>query len=91
MAKSKTPTVPVSDDLEAILICAVRYCIGRATYMPDLVTGWIEENMRGRLSQRTISVMRRDIDEARQRGGLGMECDVKTWMRFDMWLSQEGR
>ena len=89
MPKTKTPTVPISDDLEAILICAVRYCIGRATYMPGLVTGWIEENMRGKLSQKTIGVMRRDIDEARRRQGLGMDCDVKTWEQFDVWLSLE--
>jgi len=89
MPKTKIPTVPISDDLEAILICAVRYSIGRATYMPELVTGWIEDNMRGRLSRKTVSVMRRDIEEAKRRNGLGMECDVKTWMRFDMWLSLE--
>ena len=87
MSKTKAPTVTISDDLEAILICAVRYCIGRATYMPGLVTGWIMSQMRGKLSNKTIAVMRNDIDDARRRDGLGMDCDVKTWEQFDEWLS----
>lgn len=29
------------DEFGAALVCAVRYCLGRMTYMPGLVTDWI--------------------------------------------------
>ncbi|MBR6029198.1 MAG: hypothetical protein IKP40_08900 [Clostridia bacterium] len=79
---------PTDEDLQAILMCAVRYAIGRATYMPGLVTDWIMGNMAGKLSYNTLSVMKRDIDmvpvERR-----GMDCDQRTWARFREWLDRQ--
>lgn len=95
MPKKKIDTVPVSDDLRMILICAVRYSLGRRTYMPGLVTEWIMENMKGKLPRGTIEVLRRDIREQREmgeRGGyeaLGDDCDVRTWTDFETWLIME--
>ena len=76
-------------DLQTILICAVRYSLGRATYMPSLVTGWIKEHCKGKLSENTLSVMRSDVDEAQRRNALGMDCDVETWVYFREWLKNE--
>lgn len=78
------------DDFGAVLNCAVRYCIGRATYMPGLVTDWIMHHCHGKLTRKTVNVMIQDIDEAQERDGLGMACDVETWLRFRDWLDQEG-
>lgn len=91
MGKLKRITVDTgqSDFFGAVLICAVRYCIGRATYMPGLVTGWIMEHCGGMLTGKTLAVMVRDIDEAGRRGGLGMDCDVRTWMSFREWLKTQ--
>lgn len=75
-----------TDEFGAVLNCAVRYCIGRATYMPGLVTDWIMDNCHGKLNKKTLFVMGRDIDEAKS---LGMDCDVKTWMKFREWIRQE--
>ena len=37
MAKQKQPTIDLTDnDFCAVLTCAVRYAIGRQTYMPKL-------------------------------------------------------
>ena len=84
------PMVPVNEDFRGILICAVRYAVGRETYMPGLVTDYITENCSGKLTDRDITVMLRDIDEQRHsHGGLGMECDVRTWERFEAWLKAE--
>lgn len=69
--------------LDCVLISAVRYCIGRRTYMPGLVTDWIMGHCKGALSENTLKVMIRDIEEA---ASLGDECDVQTWMRFREWL-----
>jgi len=54
--------------------------------MPGLVTEWIMQNCQGKLNDKTLYVMARDIDEA---PSLGMECDVKTWMAFREWIRKE--
>lgn len=74
------------DDLGAVLNCAVRYCLGRRTYMPSLVTTFIGRYFRDSLSGKTIDVMKRDIDEAKEHDALGDPCDVKAWNLFREWL-----
>ena len=93
MAKVKPITIRIAPDqidfFGAVLNCAVRYCLGRKSYMPGLVTDWIMEHCHGLLTEKTIHVMKRDIDEARERDGLGMRCDVVTWLKFREWLEKE--
>ena len=80
-------TIQTPDNhFEAVLISAVRYSIGRRTYMPDLVTGWIRGHCAGALSRQTAEVMIRDIDTA---ASLGDGCDIKTWLEFREWLTKE--
>lgn len=62
MKRQKQPTVIIDDDLGLILNCAVRYAMGRRTYVPSSVTGFIRPLIH-HLSNRTISVMERDIAE----------------------------
>jgi len=73
------------DDFGAVLNCAVRYCIGRRTYMPKLVTDWIREHCSGILNRKTVNVMKYDIDHPLA-GDLGDSCDRKVWMDFRAWL-----
>lgn len=87
--RKKPDFIRDDNDLQTILICAVRYSLGRATYMPGLVTGWIMANCEGKLNRKTLTVMMRDIDEMRSRSALGMSCDVMTWMKFYGWLKKE--
>lgn len=93
MARMKYITIKIAPDqidfFGAVLNCAVRYCIGRMTYMPGLVTDWIMQHCHGLLTAKTLGVMKRDIDEARARDNLGMSCDVVTWLRFRDWLDKE--
>lgn len=93
MARVKTVTIKIPADqidfFGAVLNCAVRYCLGRMTYMPGLVTDWIMQHCHGLLTAKTLFVMKRDIDEARARNGLGMDCDVVTWLKFREWLDNE--
>ena len=82
-------TIETPDNhFEAVLISAVRYSIGRRTYMPDLVTSWIRGHCAGALSRQTVEVMIRDIDTA---ASLGDDCDARTWMEFREWLWNEVR
>ena len=82
-----TITTP-DNHFDGVLISAVRYCIGRRTYMPDVVTRWIMGHCKGQLEQNTLSVMIRDIEEA---SDLGDECDRQVWMRFLDWLKEEAK
>lgn len=82
------------DNFYTILICAVRYSLGRRTYMPGLVTDYIMHAVRD-LPKGTAEIMLRDIKEQRALGerigtsGLGDDCDVKVWERFEAWLQEK--
>lgn len=71
--------------------CAVRYCLGRRTYMPDLITRWIRGNLNGVIPIKYIDLMLRDISTQRSYGdrALGDACDVATWNRFEKWLEEQ--
>lgn len=87
MQKNKCDTCnfinPTDNHFQAILICAVRYSIGRRTYMPDLVTRYIKPLL-PHMTYNTLAVMRRDVEEPGTSafGSYGDECDKETWMRF---------
>lgn len=83
---------PTSDDpLMSVLVCAVRYCLGRRAYMPDMVSRWIMASVPC-LPAETALIMLRDINDQRRMGErigksmLGDDCDVKTWEKFEAWL-----
>lgn len=75
----KSITVNGNDDLGAVFVCAVRYCLGRRTYMPYLVTGFISQYLSA-LQTKTLMRLYRDIAE--HPGSYGDNCDYQTWMRF---------
>ena len=52
--------VEINEDFCTILICAIRYCLGRQTYMPSLVTDFIRPLL-PHLDDKTLRVMRADI------------------------------
>lgn len=79
------------ENFYTVLICAVRYSLGRRTYMPELVTHWIMGNV-PKLPAKTALIMLRDINDQRRMGErigkstLGDNCDVKVWEKFEAWL-----
>lgn len=76
------------DELGAVLNCAVRYCLGRRTYMPELVTNWIRRHPET-INERTRSVMVRDIEEAEKDNCLGdPNVDAPMWRMFLTWLKE---
>lgn len=76
----KKPVVRLEDDnFGAVLNCAVRYSIGRMTYMPHLVQSYIRPLL-PYLSNKTLYVMERDIAEAGSYGD--PHIDEPDWMRF---------
>lgn len=77
-------------DTGTIAVCALRYCVGRQTYMPSLVIDWVKANWEDLLvSDRQI--IYRDLDQAIKSGrDLGGDCDRKTWFDFYDWLKTCG-
>lgn len=80
-------------NLGFILLCAIRYCLGRRTYAPVIVQGIVLDNI-SLIEDKDLYVMIRDIEEARDRDNLGDEnIDKPNWLAFLEALKseQEGR
>lgn len=72
-----------TDDFESVLICALRYCLGRQTYMPSIVIAFVRP-MLSALSVRALSVIVRDIENAKGGvPGLGdPNIDEPLWLNL---------
>ena len=84
MTKSsgEKPVVQLDDDFfGCIFNCAIRYCLGRTSYMPSLITEQITPLL-PYLSSKTLWCFDQDITEQAYEGGYGMECDKETWKEF---------
>ena len=79
--------VPFDDAFETILICAHRYAVGRRTYMPRLVMDYTRP-MLPYLTDRFLSVFLDDI-RLQKNWGLGDDCDVQDWTRFEAEVKAE--
>ena len=67
-------------DYEHIIISAVRYALGRMTYIVELTVNYIlEEIENDQLSDSCLDVIRRDIKEAQN---YGMDCDKAHWIKL---------
>lgn len=69
---------PSSSDFGALCTCAIRYCIGRRTYMPSLIIGYLTPLIH-KLETRTLVVIATDIRGA---ANLGDDCDAAAWNCF---------
>lgn len=73
---------PTNDDFGAVCNCAVRYCLGRRSYMPILVYGYIIPFL-PELTDKTLDCFKHDIDERKRYGfSFGDACDYETWDAF---------
>lgn len=80
MRDDTNPSIELSDeDFGAVLNCAIRYCIGRETYMPSLVIEFIRPLL-PYVSNRTLDCFERDVREADYYGDF--EIDKLLWIRF---------
>lgn len=71
---------------EQILICAVRYALGRMSYIVGVIAEYVAVKQ-PELSPNCINIIIRDIEEELKRyhdegQTLGMECDERTWVRL---------
>ena len=87
MIKNITPT-----DFGTLAICAIRYCHGRQTYMPDLVRGIIVPRL-SELSDNDLQVLIDDCDYQERFKLYGDErIDKPGWLRWkDTLLAEKQR
>ena len=77
-------TVEIDKNFETILLCAVRYAIGRRTYIPSLVIDYITPLL-PYLSDNTLKLIANEIvqHDTCIEGGLGDEkIDKPYWLAF---------
>lgn len=79
--------VMIDDNLGLMLNSAVRYALGRRTYIVSATCRYVTPLI-SKLSDRTILVMHRDIVE-QEKLGYGDDCDRKDWMRLKKLLADE--
>ena len=73
----------------ALLICAVRYCLGRQTYMPGLIIGYITPLL-PRISDNTLRCIETDLIQPDLYGGFGDEkIDEPIWIKFRCDIQEE--
>ena len=84
-SKKQTPSSPKmmfdvsSVDFSSMLICALRYSLGRMTYMPHTVTSFIRPLL-PYLDNKTLYVMIRDIESSHSYGD--ETIDKPMWLKF---------
>ena len=74
------------EDFGAVLNCAVRYCIGRQTYMPSLVIEFIRPYLLY-LNDKTLRCFERDLNEATYFGNENI--DKPMWLQFKTEVEYE--
>lgn len=77
------------EDFGTLSICAIRYCHGRQTYMPDLVRGIIKPHMK-ELSDKDLTVMIEDCNFQERMNLYGDErIDKPGWLKWKADLIAE--
>ena len=80
--KKTEKTVPINESLGLMLNWALRYTLGRETYAPHSVMIYCKPLL-PYLSERTLEVMRKDIEEAAKSNSLGdPHIDAPKWLDF---------
>lgn len=74
----KVRKVELNEDLQHMLISAVRYAMGRRTYVVSWTVSYIMPLIPD-MDTKVLTIMKRDYEEA---PSLGDACDKSDWDRF---------
>lgn len=67
-------------DYEHIVISAVRYALGRMTYIVELTVNYVLKDIEdNKLSEHCLTVIKNDIENAKD---YGWECDKQQWLKL---------
>ena len=76
-------------DFGTVCVCALRYAMGRMTYMPDLVRGFVRPLL-PKLTDKTIGTMIQDCEFQARTNMWGDEIiDKPGWVKWEMELRAE--
>lgn len=76
-------------DFGTVCVCALRYAMGRETYMPVLVRDFVRPLLT-RLPDKTLAVMIMDCEEQERMNMWGNDLiDKPSWMRWKQELLEE--
>lgn len=82
----KLLSVEIDRDLETIFLCAIRYAMGRRTYMPSLVCDYITRLL-PMVSNQFLRLIMQEYNT--YQGDYGDQCDYQTWMKFKEDVKKE--
>lgn len=78
-----------SQDFGTICVCALRYAMGRETYMPSLVRDFVRPLL-PKLDRKTLVVMAQDCEFQARYGNYGHErIDKPGWIRWKQEVNEE--
>lgn len=70
------------EDFGTLAICAIRYCHGRQTYMPDMVRGIVREHL-AEVEDRDLTVMIDDCEFQKRANLYGDDkIDKPGWLKW---------
>lgn len=73
-------------DYEHIVISAVRYAIGRMTYIVELTVKYVMQQIEDdKLSDECLNIIVSDIRNAED---YGMECDKEQWLKLQKRIEE---
>ena len=73
------------DELE--IGCAVRYALGRRTYIVPFMCKRVKMHVEnGALTKRAMNQIITEIDREEQMNCLGSQCDKDAWLDLRSWL-----
>ena len=76
-------------DFGTMCICAIRYAMGRETYMPSLVRDFVRPLL-PKLPNKTIAVMLNDCESQRRYDNYGNErIDKPGWIQWEQEIKKE--
>ena len=82
------------DTHNLIVMAAIRYSLGRRSYMPSTVSEYIKEIWNDTSEKHRAFYIKQldqaidDIEYTKGIEGLGDECDAKTWFNLLEWMIQ---
>lgn len=82
-------SAPTRVEFSELAMCAVRYALGRMTYVSHSVPEAITKNMH-LMTDNALHVIIRDIERYKtHHDQIGMKCDDESWMRLTEVCIQE--
>ena len=77
------------EDFGTLCVCAIRYCHGRQTYMPDLVRNIVKSHI-GMISDKDLRIMLMDCEFQKDLNLYGDEkIDKPGWIEWENFIKEQ--